>query len=207
MTGRTRRRQDPEPDFDRELADLPDALRWREWMKRVEAVLFATAAPVPRRDLAKVVGEGASLDALIADIQADAADRAYEVRRIGDGWMMITRAAYAPSIRTAAILSVDDKPALREIDLAVLAGVATHQPVTRRALSEIFSRDLGTETFARLRARGLIAYGPRSPTVGGARSYVTTEAFLMEFGFADLGEFAELADIHDADFANLRQGD
>jgi segregation and condensation protein B len=171
-------------------------------MKRIEAVLFATAAPVPRRDLAKVVGEGASLDALIADIQADAADRAYEVRRIGDGWMMITRAAYAPSIRAAAVLPVDDRPALREIDLAVLAGVATHQPVTRRALSEIFGREFGTETFARLRARGLIAYGPRSPQGGGARSYVTTEAFLAEFGFADLGEFAELAEIDDVDVAN-----
>jgi chromosome segregation and condensation protein ScpB len=175
-------------------------------MNRVEAVLFATAAPVPRRDLAKVVGEGTSLDALIADIQADATNRAYEVRRIGDGWMMITRAAYASSIRTAAALPVDDKPALREIDLAVLAGVAIHQPVTRRALSELFGREFGTETFARLRTRGLIAYGPRSPQGGGARSYVTTEAFLLEFGFADLGEFAELADIHDADVVNPKLG-
>ncbi len=50
------RRQSPEPDFDRELADLPPELRWREWKARVEAVLFAAAKPVGREVLARVVG-------------------------------------------------------------------------------------------------------------------------------------------------------
>jgi len=38
----------PKPDLDRELEDLPSELRWREWIRRVEAVLFASASPVPR---------------------------------------------------------------------------------------------------------------------------------------------------------------
>ena len=42
------RKSSPEPDFDRELADLPPELRWREWKARVEAVLFAAAKPVTR---------------------------------------------------------------------------------------------------------------------------------------------------------------
>lgn len=42
--------------FDRELEDLPQELRWREWMGRIEAVLFASASPVGREDLARVVG-------------------------------------------------------------------------------------------------------------------------------------------------------
>ena len=32
--------------FDQELEDLPQELRWREWMGRIEAVLFASAKPV-----------------------------------------------------------------------------------------------------------------------------------------------------------------
>ena len=51
----------PEPDLDRELKDLPPELRWREWMRRIEAVLFASASPVPRTDLARVVGQGPRL--------------------------------------------------------------------------------------------------------------------------------------------------
>ena len=43
----------PEAELDRELLDLPPELRWREWMRRIEAVLFASASPVPREDLAR----------------------------------------------------------------------------------------------------------------------------------------------------------
>src|SRR5690606_3748770 len=46
--------------FDRELADLPPDLRWREWMLRVEAVIFASAEPVGRETLAHVVGKDCS---------------------------------------------------------------------------------------------------------------------------------------------------
>jgi hypothetical protein len=45
-----------EPELDREMADLPPELRWREWMRRIEAVLFSSASPVPRENLARVVG-------------------------------------------------------------------------------------------------------------------------------------------------------
>ena len=49
----------PDTELDRELTDLPKELRWREWMRRIEAVLFASASPVPRADLARIVGQGA----------------------------------------------------------------------------------------------------------------------------------------------------
>jgi hypothetical protein len=42
--------------YDRELLDLPSEMRWREWMMRVEAVIFASAEPVSRETLARVVG-------------------------------------------------------------------------------------------------------------------------------------------------------
>ncbi|MBM3654934.1 MAG: SMC-Scp complex subunit ScpB, partial [Alphaproteobacteria bacterium] len=35
----------PEPLFDADLFDLPQAMRWREWMGRVEAVIFASPSP------------------------------------------------------------------------------------------------------------------------------------------------------------------
>ena len=50
------------PGLDRELEDLAPELRWREWMRRIEAVLFASATPVARDDLARVA-TGLKLDA------------------------------------------------------------------------------------------------------------------------------------------------
>jgi len=58
-----RKRADAEPAiFDTELADIPADLRWREWMNRIEAVLFAAPKPVGRDALARVIGREASID-------------------------------------------------------------------------------------------------------------------------------------------------
>ena len=73
--------------FDRELEDLPQELRWREWMGRIEAVLFASASAVGHDDLARVVGQGASVELLIADIEAELKSRPYELVQVAGGWM------------------------------------------------------------------------------------------------------------------------
>ncbi len=75
----------PEAELDRELIDLPPELRWREWMRRIEAVLFASASLVPREDLARVVGQGASVDLLIEDLAADLEGRAFEIAQVAGG--------------------------------------------------------------------------------------------------------------------------
>ena len=50
-----------------ELADLPQGARWREWMLRVEAAIFAATEPLPRDALARLVGSSCNLDDLLAD--------------------------------------------------------------------------------------------------------------------------------------------
>jgi len=72
--------------LDRELADLPPELRWREWMLRVEAVIFAAAAPVGRETLARVVGKDCSIDLLIDDLREELGDRPYEIVFVAGGW-------------------------------------------------------------------------------------------------------------------------
>ena len=56
-----RRRQESQESLDVELIDLPSAARWREWMLRVEAAVFASARPVPREALVRVVGQSLPL--------------------------------------------------------------------------------------------------------------------------------------------------
>jgi segregation and condensation protein B len=58
-------------EYDRELADLPEPLRRREFMMRVEAVIFAASKPVIRETLAALVGRDCNLDLLIADISEE----------------------------------------------------------------------------------------------------------------------------------------
>ena len=181
-----------EPEtFDRELEDLPAELRWREWMRRIEAVLFASAVPVGRDDLVRVVGQGASVDLLIEDLRADLADRPYEIHKTGPGWALRTRPAYAAMIRAAAD-PAPQEASLRPADMAVLAAIAWHQPITRAEIAALFGGRLNREVLERLRARELIAFGPRSPRRGAPRSFVTTEAFLELFGLDNLQDLPEL---------------
>lgn len=186
--------------LDRELAALPPALRWREWMRRIEAVLFASAAPVPRDDLARVVGQGASVDLLIEDLAADLADRPYEVARAGTGWLLRTRAAYAPAIR-AATDAGGQALELNEFDLAVLAAIAYHQPISRDGLKEIFGKEISRDLIGRLAERGLIATGPREPRRGAPYTFVTTEAFLAAFGLESLRDLPDPEQLADAGLA------
>ena len=179
-----------EAPLDRELADLPSELRWREWMRRVEAVLFASARPVPAQDLARVVGQGASVELLIEDLAADLEGRSFEVAQVADGWMLRTRSAYAPAIRAAADVGDQDLD-LHEFDVAVLAAIAYHQPITRDALKDIFGKEISRDLIGRLHARGLIGTGPRSPQRGAPYTYVTTEQFLVAF---DLKSLQDLPD-------------
>lgn len=189
-----------QPELDRELADLPPELRWREWMRRVEAVLFASASPVARDDLAKVVGQGASVDLLIADLATDLADRPYEVVRVGTGWILRTRPAYASAIRAAADVGGQALD-LTDFDLAVLAAIAFHQPVSRDGLRHIFGKDISRDLIGRLAARDLIATGPREPRRGAPYTFVTTETFLAAFGMESLRDLPDLEQLADAGLA------
>ena len=186
-----------EPELDRELLDLPPELRWREWMRRIEAVLFASAAPVPREDLARVVGQGASVDLLIEDLAADLEGRAFEIVQVAGGWMSRTRAAYAPAIRAAADVG-EQLLDLSEFDVAVLAAIAYHQPITRDGLKDIFGKEISRDLIGRLHARDLIGTGPRSPRRGAPYTFVTTEQFLVAFGLESLLDLPDREQLDDA---------
>jgi segregation and condensation protein B len=189
-----------ETGLDRELADLPADLRWREWLRRIEAVLFASAAPVARDHLARVVGQGASVDLLIQDLAVALEGRPYEVVEVGAGWMLRTRAAYAPAIRAAADVGAQALN-LSEFDLAVLAAIAFHQPIGRDGLKEIFGKEITRDLIGRLAERALIGTGPREPRRGSPYTFVTTEAFLAAFGMQSLRDLPDPEQLTDAGFA------
>jgi len=187
----------PDTDIDRELADLPQVLRWREWMGRIEAVIFASASPVSRIDLARVVGQGVSVDLLVEDVKTELKGRPYELKAVADGWMIRTRVQFAQSIRVAADVN-EQLVDLNEFEVAVLAAVAYHQPLTRDGLKDIFGKDISRDLIGRLRMRELITTGPRSPRAGAPYTYVTTPKFLVAFDLQSLRDLSDMEQLQDA---------
>ena len=193
-----RKRTDAEPPiFDAELPDMPADLRWREWMNRIEAVLFAAPRPVEREALARVVGRGASIDLLINDIREGLRGKPYDVLNIAGGWAFRTRVAYADAITASAAIP-DRGIDLTQNEAMVLVSIAYHQPVTRGGVSEILGREVSRDVIGSLRDKNMITAGPRSPTAGAPFTYVTTKGFLGHFGLDTLRDLPDLEALQDA---------
>ncbi len=189
--GVARKSEEETEILDLELEDLPDELRWREWMNRIEAVIFASASPVERDAVARVVGRQANVDLVIEDIQADLKGKPYEIVAVAGGWMFRSRAQYAAAIRTAADLG-DQKHDFTEEEMAVLCAVAYHQPVDRAGLADIFGKEINRDLLSRLRYKKLIGNGPKSPRPGAPHTFVTTLNFLAMFELQSLRDLPDL---------------
>lgn len=184
--------------FDRELQDLPPELRWREWMLRVEAVIFASAEPVTREALARIVGCDCSVDLLIDDLREELRERPYELVAVAGGWQHRTRARFAETIRASSLPIRSPSPMLSEFEAMVLMAIGYLQPLTRAELSEVFGKEVSRDTIGALRNAGFLASGPRSPTPGAPYTYVTTKQFLSAFGLQSLRDLPDIEALEDA---------
>ena len=200
-------RRIPQDDvlYDRELEDLPPELRWREWMLRVEAVIFASAEPVTRETLARVVGEDCSIDLLIDDLREELSSRPYELVSVAGGWQYRTRSRFSDAIRASTAPTRSAAAALSEFEAMVLMAVGYLQPVTRQEMSKIFGKEVSRDTIGALRGAGFLASGPRSPTPGAPYTYVTTKHFLSSFGMETLRDLPDVEALEDAGLLSRRE--
>ncbi|WP_454635018.1 SMC-Scp complex subunit ScpB [Bradyrhizobium cenepequi] len=184
--------------LDTELADLPPELRWREWMGRVEAVIFASPEPVPREVLARVVGRDCNLELLIDDIREELRGRPYELVSVAGGWQHRTRKNFGEAIRAATGLGAAVTKPLSQSEALILMCIAYFQPITRGELGRVFGKEISRDVIGHLRALGFIAAGPRSPTPGAPYTNVTTKTFLSHFGFESLRDLPDIELLEDA---------
>jgi len=191
-TARRRRREGDEP-LDVELFDLPPAARWREWMLRVEAAIFASEKPVSREALVRLVGEACRFDDLIADLIHELRGRPYDLTLVAGGYALRTKTRFAPAIRAAHPgLGRDDVAELTKTETFVLAAIAYLQPVTRGEICKLAGREISRDVIGALKRHGLIDGAIRAPQPGAPFAYVTTRKFLEAFGLASLRELPEL---------------
>jgi segregation and condensation protein B len=188
--------------FDRELAELPHPLRRREFMMRIEAVLFASPRAVSREILSALIGGDCHLDQLIADIREELRARPYELVAVAGGFAFRTRPAFADVILTSGVV------ATTTLDLSPLGGLVVtaigyFQPITRAAICDILGKPVSRDILLVLRRAGLIAAGPRSPQPGAPVTYVTTKVFLERFGLDSLRDLPDIDRLEDADLLGI----
>ena len=155
----------------------------------VEALLFASDAPVEATRLQEVLGLGAPAEAreLVEALRQrlEAEGRALQVVEVGGGFRLVTRPEVAPWLvklarsRTRSRLS---RPALE-----TLAIVAYRQPVSRPEVDAV--RGVNSEgVLDNLLDRRMVRIAGRKDSPGRPFLYETTRDFLVAFGLRDLSD-------------------
>jgi segregation and condensation protein B len=150
----------------------------------IEAVLFASDAPVRVEDLARLSEEldEERVEEALAELRAEyeAEDRAFGLFEIGAGYQILTRPEFAPvleSFETVPVSSRLSRPALE-----TLAIIAYRQPVGRAEIEDI--RGVGSGGVLRtLVEREMVEVVGRGEGLGRPLLYGTTGRFLEHFGF------------------------
>jgi segregation and condensation protein B len=133
MSAAARRRQrGGDESLDVELVDLPPAARWREWMLRVEAAVFASPKPMARGALVRLVSQTCRFDDLIADLIHELRGRPYDLTLVAGGNALRTKTRFAPAIRAAHPgLGGDTITELTRTETFALTAIVYLQPATR----------------------------------------------------------------------------
>jgi segregation and condensation protein B len=204
-----RRRRNSEDVLDVDLIDLPAAARWREWMLRVEAAIFASQKPVAREALVRLVGEACRFDDLIADLTHELRGRPYDLTLVAGGYALRTKTRFTPAVRAAnpGGLPDDGLAELTRTETFALTAIAYLQPVTRGEISKLAGREISRDVIASLKRHGLIDGAIRAPQPGAPFAYVTTRKFLEAFGFATLRDLPDLEQLKAEGLLQSGQGE
>ena len=155
----------------------------------VEAVLFASEAPLKAEEIARAD------DALDEDLIEEAiqelnavyseSERAFEIRELGEGYQLLTRADFAPYLERFDTIPRPSR--LSGPALETLAIIAYRQPIGRIEMEYI--RGVSSSGVIRtLQDRGLIEVVARGEGLGRPLLYGSTQRFLEHFGFRSLDD-------------------
>jgi segregation and condensation protein B len=166
---------DPAPDIDR----------------RVEALLFASDAPVTAAALVVRLPEGADVGGALARLKRRYVGRGVVLVEVAGGWRFQT----APDLAYLMEERREEPKKLSRAALETLAIIAYHQPCTRSDIEEVRGVAVGRGTLDLLMEIGWVRAGARRQTPGKPLTYKTTNDFLSHFNMARLDDLPGKADL------------
>ncbi len=153
-----------------------------ELLRRLEAMLFASAEPLADTELAARLPEGTDLAGLIDELRGHYAGRGVNLVRRGKGWAFRTAPDVAPFLKLERTIPRK----LSRAAVETMAIIAYQQPVTRAEIEEIRGVALSRGTLDILLEAGWIKPKGRRRVAGRPVTWGTTEAFLDHFGLESL---------------------
>ena len=172
------------------------------WERLVEALLFASPAPVEADALRARLPTDIDLDDVLSRLQQRYRDRGVTLNPVAGGWAFRT----APDLADALQLDVPPPRKPSRAALETLAIIAYHQPVTRAEIEQLRGVTVSKGTLDVLLAAGWVRPGRRRQTVGRPLTWVTTPAFLDHFGLASLKDLPGVTELEAAGLLDTTAG-
>ena len=166
-----------------------------EFIRSVEATLFASAEPLTLEEIAEHVGEG-SLETALGELSAHYEGRGVELVERGGRWHFQT----APDLAHLLRRTREDARRLSRAATETLAIIAYHEPVSRAEIEAIRGVQISKGTLDVLMEAGWVGTAGRREAPGRPLLYATTPDFLTHFG---LGSRRDLPGIDDLRAAGL----
>ncbi len=160
-------------------------------IRLAEALIFASATPVPSSALVRSLSMEADFDAVMTGLTALYTGRGVELAQVAGGWQFRTAPDLAPRLRR--VIEVPRR--LPRVAMETLAIIAYHQPVTRPEIEEIRGASLSQNTMDQLLEAGLIVPKGRKEAPGRPTLWATTPSFLAQFGLSDLRQLPRRDDL------------
>lgn len=163
-------------------------------LRLLEAMLFASAEPVPVAALAGRMPDGTDMPGLLEELAGLYANRGVNLVQRDGRWAFRTAADLAPRLQIETV--VQRKPSRAAVE--TLAIIAYHQPVTRAEIEEIRGVQTAGGTLDVLLKTAWIRPRGRRKVPGRPITYGTTEAFLSHFGLEEVGDLPGLEELKGA---------
>jgi segregation and condensation protein B len=162
-----------------------------ESLRLIEALLFASAAPVTEAEIADRLPAGSDVAGLVTELEAHYRDRGVTLAKIAGGWTFRTASDLASRLK----LETTVQRRLSRAAVETLAIIAYHQPVTRAEIEEIRGVQISKGTIDTLMEAGWIVPKGRRETVGRPVTWGTSEAFLHHFSLADITDLPGMEEL------------
>jgi segregation and condensation protein B len=145
--------------------------------KLLEALLFASPAPLTPQALHERMPEGADVGGLLMELQEDYKERGIHLVNINNTYAFRT----APELADDLKLERHEVRKLSKAALETMAIIAYHQPVTRAEIENIRGVATNKGTLDVLLECGWIKPGRRRDAPGRPMTWITTNDFLDHF--------------------------
>ncbi len=171
-----------------------------EQERMVEALLFASKAPMSVAEMAARMPHGSDPAEAVTRLRARYAGRGVELRRVGQGWAIRTASDLAFLMRREET----EERKLSRAAVETLAIIAYHQPATRAEIEEIRGVAVSRGTIDLLFELGWVRIGRRRMTPGRPVTFVTTESFLDQFGLESPRDLPGVKELREAGLLDNR---